>query len=147
MEKHRSRQVKVMGPWLHQKLPAQPGLTPSLPTPTRALSVTGEGRPLLETNNEDKEPKGTEMVGASFLFNHTVTSPSSPFHPLTGRHSWSPARARQGLSQGFRVSPCAWNRDDQQKESTSVTITNLTTTAVSTQAGYQASREYAGVER
>lgn len=34
----------------------------------------------------------------------------------------------------------------QQKESTPVTTTNLTTTAVSTQAGYQARGEYAGVE-
>lgn len=78
-----------MGPRLHRKLPAEPGLTLRLPTPTRALSVSAEERPLLETNNVDKEPKGTEMVGASFLFNHTI--PSSPFHPLTGRHSWSPA--------------------------------------------------------
>lgn len=77
-----------------------------LTNPTRALSVTGEERPLLETNNEDKEPKGTEMVGASFLFNPTrVTSPSSPFHPLTGRHSWSPARARQGPESGFQGEP------------------------------------------
>ena len=63
----------------------------------------------------DKEPKGTEMLGASFLFNHAVTIPSSAFHPLMGRRSWSPARARQGLSQGFRMSPCAWNRDDPAK--------------------------------
>lgn len=34
----------------------------------------------------------------------------------------------------------------QQKESTPVATTNLRTTAVSTQAGYQVRGEYAGVE-
>lgn len=120
MKKQRSRQVKAMGPRLHRKLPAEPGLTPRLPTPTRALSVSAEERPLLETNNVDKEPKGTEMVGASFLFNHTVTIPSSPFHPLTGRRSWSPARARQGVSQGFRDEPlCMEQRQSAERVNSS----------------------------
>lgn len=79
------------GPKVAPEVTSRAWATLRLPTPTRALSVSAEERPLLETNNVDKEPKGTEMVGASFLFNHTVTIPSSPFHPLTGRHSWSPA--------------------------------------------------------
>ena len=77
------------GPKVAPEVTSRAWANTQVTNPTRALSVSAEERPLLETNNVDKEPKGTEMVGASFLFNHTI--PSSPFHPLTGRHSWSPA--------------------------------------------------------
>lgn len=35
------------------------------------------------------------------------------------------------------MSPCTWNRDEQQKEAPLVTTTNLTMTAMSTEAGSQ----------